>query len=961
MAHAAPGGSLMAEYKKTLNLPVTGFPMKANLVQKEPEMLKFWESSNVFQLMQDASGSRGEYRLHDGPPYANGPIHLGHALNKILKDIIIKSRNLMGWKTGYIPGWDCHGLPIEHNVEVELGEKKKDLPAHAIRKRCRQYAQKFLDIQRKEFKRLGVLGDWDHPYQSLDPKYAAVTAGEPAPFVERGRLVRSKKPIYWCCHCKTALAEAEVEYRDLSSPSLYVRFPLTDARLKDVFEQADPSRAYVVIWTTTPWTLPSNLAVCVHPEFKYALVEVNGDQYVLAAELVEGCAKTFGWTEYKVIGETTGDKLERLEARHPFIDRVSLVINGEHVTLDAGTGCVHTAPGHGREDYEVGMKYGLEVYSPLDDEGRFLPAVEFFAGMQVFEANPHVIAKVKELGHLLAQQDISHSYPCCWRCKSPVIFRATTQWFIGMEPNDLRKKALAAIQNDVKWIPAWGQNRIYSMIETRPDWCISRQRLWGVPILALICKDCGEVWNDPEWMRDIAGRFATHPTGCDYWYEHDVDTIAPADLVCPHCGGKHWEKEDDILDVWFDSGTSFAAVMEQRVPGSVPVDMYLEGSDQHRGWFHSSLLAAMGTRDIAPYKSVLTHGYVVDGNGRKMSKSIGNVVAPQEIIEKYGAELLRLWVASVDYREDVRYSEEIMKRLVDAYRRIRNTCRYLLGSIHDLKPADMVSFADMQPLDRYALSVVAAAHEAADTAYQECEFHKVFQGLHNVCSTDLSAFYLDVLKDRLYSSLPDSAERRSAQSALYQMVLIMLRDMAPIMSFTAEEVFRYLPDALKPVDAEGKPVETVFALPAVDTAAFRLSDDERGAWEMVMDIRAGVTRAIEPLRKEGVVGHALDTHITLYVNEKLRAAIEDSGADMRSICIVSQLELADFKDAPEAALATAQLDECPGLAVGVRKAGGDKCERCWMYSEELGTDSDHPTLCPRCAAVMKELGVEAGE
>ena len=846
-------------------------------------------------------------------------------------------------------------------MEVELGDKKKDLPAHAIRKRCRQYAQKFLDIQRKEFKRLGVLGDWDHPYMSMDPKYEAVTAGELATFVERGSLVRSKKPIYWCCHCKTALAEAEVEYRDLSSPSIYVRFPLTDARLKDVFEAADPSRAYVVIWTTTPWTLPSNLAVCVHPEFKYALVEVNGDQYVLASELVEGCAKTFGWTEYKVIGETTGDKLERLEARHPFIDRVSLVINGEHVTLDAGTGCVHTAPGHGREDYEAGMRYGLEVYSPLDDEGRFLPAVEFFAGMQVFEANPHVIEKVQELGHLLARQDISHSYPCCWRCKNPVIFRATTQWFIGMEPNDLRKKSLAAIQNDVKWIPAWGQNRIYSMIETRPDWCISRQRLWGVPILALICKDCGEVWNDPEWMREIASRFATHPTGCDYWYEHEVDTIAPAGLKCPHCGGTHWETEDDILDVWFDSGTSFAAVMEQRVPGSVPVDMYLEGSDQHRGWFHSSLLAAMGTRDIAPYKSVLTHGYVVDGNGRKMSKSVGNVVAPQEIIEKYGAELLRLWVASVDYREDVRYSEEIMKRLVDAYRRIRNTCRYLLGSIHDLKPADMVSFADMQPLDRYALSVVAAAHEADDLAYQECEFHKVFQGLHNVCSTDLSAFYLDVLKDRLYSSLPDSAERRSAQSALYQMVLFMLRDMAPIMSFTAEEVFRYLPDALKPVDAEGKPVATVFALPAVDASAFRLSDDERGAWEMVMDIRAGVTRAIEPLRKEGVVGHALDTHVTLYVNEKLRAAIEDSGADMRSICIVSQLELADFKDAPEAALASAQLDECPGLAVGVRKAGGDKCERCWMYSEELGTDADHPTLCPRCAAVMKELGVEAGE
>ena len=955
MRASAPGGSLMAEYKKTLNLPVTGFPMKANLVQKEPETLKFWEENNVFQLMQDASGARGEFVLHDGPPYANGHIHLGTALNKILKDMIIKSRNLMGWKTGYIPGWDCHGLPIEHNVELELGDKKKDLPAHVIRKRCRQYAQKFLDIQRKEFKRLGVLGDWEHPYMSMDPAYEAVTAAELATFVERGGVVRSKKPIYWCCHCKTALAEAEVEYRDLSSPSIYVRFPLPDPRLKDVFPQADVSRAYIVIWTTTPWTLPSNLAVCVHPEFRYALVETGGSQYILASELVEGCAKTFGWSEYTVLGETTGDKLEKLEARHPFIDRPSLIINGGHVTLDAGTGCVHTAPGHGREDYEVGMKYGLDVYSPLDDEGRFLPSVEFFVGMQVFDANPAVIAKVQELGHLLARQDITHSYPCCWRCKNPVIFRATTQWFIGMEPNNLRGKALDAIQNKVKWIPSWGQGRIYNMVESRPDWCISRQRMWGVPILALICKDCGEVWNDPAWMRDIASRFASHPTGCDYWYERDVAEIAPEGLVCPHCGGRHWEKEDDILDVWFDSGTSFAAVMEQRPEGRVPADLYLEGSDQHRGWFHSSLLVSVGTRDIPPYKAVLTHGYVVDGTGRKMSKSIGNVVAPQEVIDKYGAELLRLWVASVDYREDIRYSEEIMKRLVDAYRRIRNTCRYLLGSIHDLTPADLVPFASMKPLDRYALSLVAAFHESAETAYQEYEFHKVFQGLHGLCATDLSAFYLDVLKDRLYSSLPDSAERRSAQSALYHMLLIMLRDMAPIMSFTAEEVFRHLPEALKPVDAEGKPVITVFALPQKDVAQFHLSDDERGAWEMVMDIRAGVTRAIEPLRKEGVIGHALDTHVTLYVDDKLRAAIADSGADMRSVCIVSQLDIAAFKDAPVDALATAQLDECPGLAVRVKKAGGDKCERCWMYSEELGTDPEHPTLCPRCAEVMRTL------
>uniref|UniRef100_UPI002606163D isoleucine--tRNA ligase n=1 Tax=uncultured Mailhella sp. TaxID=1981031 RepID=UPI002606163D len=724
---------------------------------------------------------------------------------------------------------------------------------------------------------------------------------------------------------------------------------------------ADPARAWIVIWTTTPWTLPSNLAVCLHPEFKYALVEAGGEQYVLASELVESCARTFGWTEYRVLDETTGDRLERLEARHPFLNRTSLIITGEHVTLDTGTGCVHTAPGHGREDYEVGMKYGLDVYSPLDDEGRFLPTVEFFAGMQVFDANPAVVAKVREVGNLLAEREISHSYPCCWRCKEPVIFRATTQWFIGMEANDLRRKALDAIRNDVRWIPSWGQGRIYNMVESRPDWCISRQRMWGVPILALICKDCGEVWNDPAWMREIAGRFAAHPTGCDYWYEHSVEDVAPAGLTCPHCGGTHWEKEDDILDVWFDSGTSFAAVMEQRPEGSVPADLYLEGSDQHRGWFHSSLLVGVGTRDIAPYRAVLTHGYVVDGQGRKMSKSVGNVVAPQEVIDKYGAELLRLWVASVDYREDIRYSEEIMKRLVDAYRRIRNTCRYILGSIHDLTPADVVPFDRMLPIDRYALSVVAANHEALDTAYQEFEFHKVFQGLHGLCATELSAFYLDVLKDRLYSSLPDSAERRSAQSALYQMLLIMLRDMAPIMSFTAEEVFRYLPEALKPVDTEGAPVATVFAMPAPDVSGLRLSDEERGAWEMVMEVRAGVTRAIEPLRKEGVIGHALDTHVVLYLDEKLREAVKDSGADMRSVCLVSQLDIAGFKDAPADVLAAAQLDECPGLAVQVRKAGGGKCERCWMYSEELGSDPERPTLCPRCAAVMKELEARSGE
>lgn len=945
----------MAEYKKTLNLPDTRFPMKADLVHKEPETLKFWEETDAFARMQEASGQKGRYLLHDGPPYANGHIHLGTALNKILKDMIVKSRNMLGWRTPYIPGWDCHGLPIEHNVELELGDKKKDLPAHVIRKRCRQYASRFLDIQRGEFRRLGVLGSWDSPYFSMDPAYEAVTAAELANFVEKGGVVRSKKPIYWCCSCGTALAEAEVEYADHSSPSVFVRFPLPDPRLRNVFPQADPERAFIAIWTTTPWTLPDNLAVAVHPDFVYVLAEADGVQYVLARDLLDTCAETFGWKKYSVLGEAPGSALDRLEARHPFYDRASLVILGEHVTLDAGTGAVHTAPGHGREDYEAGLRYGLDVYSPLDDEGRFLPTVEFFAGLNVFEANPVVVAKLRETGNLLAEKSITHSYPHCWRCKNPVIFRATTQWFISMENDDLRRKALKAIREDVRWIPSWGEERIYNMIESRPDWCISRQRLWGVPILALLCQDCGEAWNDPAWMRDIAARFATHPTGCDYWYETDVADIAPAGLTCPHCGGAHWKKETDILDVWFDSGTSFAAVMEKRPEGGFPADLYLEGSDQHRGWFHSSLLVSVGARGCAPYRSVLTHGYVVDGEGRKQSKSLGNVVAPQEVIDKYGAELLRLWVSSVDYREDIRYSEEIMSRLVDAYRRIRNTCRYLLGNIHDLVPGDLTEPADMDPLDRYAMDMALAAHSKMEEAYTAFEFHKVFHALHGLCATDLSAFYLDVLKDRLYSSLPGSRERRSAQTALYEILLLLLRDMAPVLSFTAEEVFRHLPEALRPRRADGGEVSTVFAMPPRDASRYALDEARRAAWDVVLAVRAEVTKAIEPLRKGGEVGHSLDTRVTLYMDDAVRAAIGSSGADMRAVCIVSQLDMDDRRNAPADAVA----GDIAGLAVGVRKAGGAKCERCWIYSEERGADPDYPTVCPRCAAVLRELGAPA--
>ncbi len=936
----------MSDYKKTLNLPQTAFPMKANLAQREPETLKKWDAINSYEAMVEASGSKGTYVLHDGPPYANGHIHMGTALNKILKDIIVKSRNMAGFASRYVPGWDCHGLPIEHKVEQELKEKKKTLPAHVVRKLCRDYASKWIDVQRKEFRRLGVLGNWEDPYMSMRPTYEAATARELANFVETGGVMRSKKPIYWCCSCHTALAEAEVEYYDHTSPSIFVRFPLQDDGLKNVFSAADPAHAFVVIWTTTPWTLPDNMAVCLHPEFTYVLVEVDGAQYVLAEELLASCAEQFGWSEPKILGRATGEQLEGLKARHPFYDRVSPIILGQHVTLEAGTGCVHTAPGHGREDYEVGLKYGLEIYSPMDDAGRFLPTVQFFAGLNVFEVNPKVIEKIEEVGALLRQAKIKHSYPHCWRCKQPVIFRATTQWFISMEKNDLRGRALKAIDEQVRWIPAWGRERIHNMIEFRPDWCISRQRQWGVPIMALLCEDCGEAWNDPNWMRDICDRFAKHPTGCDYWYEAELSEIVPEGLACPHCGGNHWKRETDILDVWFDSGTSFAAVLEQRPELAYPADLYLEGSDQHRGWFHSSLLVSEGTRQRAPYKAVLTHGYVVDGEGRKMSKSIGNVIAPQELIEKFGAEIVRLWVSSVEYREDIRISDEILGRLVDAYRRIRNTCRFILGNLEGLGKDDLLPLNELMPLDRFAIDAAARVHDRVQQAYMDFDFHKVYHTLHNYCVTDLSSMYLDVLKDRLYASGPASAERRSAQTALWHILGLLLRDMAPVLSFTAEEIFAHLPEGLRGAEP------TVFALQPIESAPLLLDEGTRDDWNMLAAVRGAVTKAIEPMRRDGVIGHSLDTRVTLFVADELRQRLEGLNTDLRAFCIVSQIAMQPLESAPQGAYCD---EEIAGLAIGVEKAHGEKCERCWIYSTELGTDAGHPTLCPRCTAVIKAM------
>ncbi|MDK2955019.1 MAG: isoleucyl-tRNA synthetase [Desulfovibrionales bacterium] len=948
---------MSSNYKDTLCLPKTSFPMKANLRAKEPEMLEFWARINAYEAMVQASPADSRYVLHDGPPYANGHIHLGTALNKILKDIVVKSANMRGQRAEYVPGWDCHGLPIEHKVAQEIKKEKLDLNTLQIRQRCREYAETYLDIQREEFKRLGVFGVWDDPYMTMKPAYESATASELGEFMSTGSAYRGKKPVHWCCSCKTALAEAEVEYYDASSPSIFVRFPLPDEKFAKLLppeaaEKAANAPAYAVIWTTTPWTIPDNMAVAAHPEFEYSIVLAGGGVYVVASQLLPTLVDRFHWADREVLAEVPGSALEGLEARHPFYDRPSPIVLADYVTLDAGTGLVHTAPGHGREDFETGVRCGLDIYSPMDDEGRFLPSVEHFAGMNVTEANPEVIKLLTEKGHLLAQEKISHSYPHCWRCKQPVIFRATTQWFISMETNGLRKRALDAINNEVRWIPSWGRERIHSMIENRPDWCISRQRNWGVPIIALICKDCDTAYHDGEWVKSVAARFKDHPLGCDAWFEADVKDIMPEGLVCPKCGGTNFVKEDDILDVWFDSGTSFSAVVEQRPECAFPADLYLEGSDQHRGWFHSSLLASIGTRGVPPYRAVLTHGYVVDGEGRKMSKSIGNVIAPQQIIDKHGAEILRLWVSAVNYQEDVRISDEILTRLVDAYRRIRNTARFLLGNLADFDPAaDCVDFGEMNPIDRYYADLLLRRRETMVNAFSSFEFHKVHHTLHNLCVTDLSAFYLDIVKDRLYVEDRDGAPRRAAQTVLWIALQTMLEAMAPILSFTAEEIFQHLADPLRAAMAAAD-AATVFGVRPSLPAPF-LEKAERDRFESILAVRAEANRAAEPVRKRGDVGKSLDCSLTIQAPEELLDALRMDGLDLEELFIVSKLELRgqDHKEALPNELVS---DEIEGLRIGVAPAVGDKCERCWRIDEHVGK-AGREGVCPRCAGVLERL------
>ncbi|MDJ0809562.1 MAG: isoleucine--tRNA ligase [Desulfobacterales bacterium] len=930
-------------YKKTLNLPQTKFPMKANLAQREPERLKQWEASGLYAALRQDSEGRPRFILHDGPPYANGHIHIGTALNKILKDIIVRSRQMMGFDAVYVPGWDCHGLPIEHNVDKELGAKKHDMDLTAIRRRCRRYAEKYIDIQRNEFKRLGVQGEWENPYLTMSYGYEATIAAECFRFAREGSLFRSKKPIHWCCSCQTALAEAEIEYADEASPSIYVKFPFTED-LGAVNPALSGREVAMVIWTTTPWTLPANLAVALHPDFEYvAVAGDDGEVYILARELADDCMARFGKTPFETLGAIKAQDLDRRKCRHPFYDRDALIVLGEHVTLEAGTGCVHTAPGHGREDHEVGLAYGIDPYSPVDDRGVFTEEVDRFAGQFVFKANAAIIDHLSDTGMLMAKEEIGHSYPHCWRCKQPVIFRATPQWFISMEKTGLRGKALAEIDR-VEWVPHWGRERIYGMIENRPDWCVSRQRAWGVPIAIFYCDDCGELYRDEAMGQRLYDLFAAK--GADAWFGPEGDALLPSGAVCAQCGGSSFSKETDILDVWFDSGVSHAAVLEKRDNLNWPADLYLEGSDQHRGWFHSSLLTAVGTRDQAPYKSVLTHGFVVDADGRKMSKSLGNVIAPKAVIDKYGAEILRLWVSAADYRDDIRISDTILKQLSDAYRRIRNTSRFMLGNLYDFDPTvDALAYDQLTDLDRFTLHRLQRLVQRAEKAYADYEFHLIYHALHNFCVLDLSAFYLDILKDRLYASAPDVESRRGAQTVIHIVLDTMARLMAPILAFTAEEVWQYMPDlADKPASVHAAPMPTVRTEWQDEALAEK--------WGHLLAVRGEVTKALEAARSAKLIGHPLDAAVTLAAPPPHDEVLKAYAPILDKLFIVSQVDLAAAAPGGEHEYHSPEIE---GLAIAVAKAPGTKCERCWIHATTVGDDPDHPTVCDRCRRELSRI------
>lgn len=917
------------DYKNTLNLPKTNFPMKANLVKKEPEILKYWEEIDLYNYVQNLRKGRKKFVLHDGPPYANGRIHIGTALNKILKDFVVKYKTMRGFDSPYVPGWDTHGLPIEHKVTTQvLGEKAKHMSKMEIRRKCAEYAMQAIEEQRKDFIRLGVRGRWEKPYLTLDKNYEAAVISVIKTLVEKGLIYRGKKPIFWCPSCETALAEAEIEYKNHVSPSIYVKFELKDEK-----------NTYVIIWTTTPWTLIANVAIAVHPDFTYQKIKVGNEFWIVAKELTEEVMKKAGISNYEIVDEIKGKELEGKVAKHPFIDRDSVIILADYVTIDTGTGCVHTAPGHGEEDYISGLKYNLPILSPVDNSGRFTAEAGKYEGLFVFDANKIIISDLQEIGKLVASEDIEHSYPHCWRCHNPVIFRATEQWFIGMDINDLRKEVLDKI-NEVQWIPSWGSNRIGSMISERPDWCISRQRIWGIPIPAFYCKDCGEIVFEPKVIEHVENLIKEN--GTDYWFEKSSKELLPENFTCPKCGSNNIEKEEDILDVWIDSGSSFEAVLKEEEELSYPADMYLEGSDQHRGWFHSSLILSVAKHGVAPYKSVLTHGFVKDEEKRKMSKSLGNVIEPQKVVDKFGADVLRLWVASADYTNDVAVSMSILEQQVDVYRKIRNTLRFMLGNLNDFEPLkDSVKYEELLELDKVMLSIFHRFLKNVTEYYDRYEFHKVYHAVNKFCTVELSSLYLDILKDRLYVEGPDSIERRSAQTVIHEILIGLVKVLTPIMAFTTEEIYGYLPSSdrkYKTVQAEEWP----------EFNENYINDELEKKWIAIFNLRNDIMKALEKARNSDLIGHSLDAKVLLKAkSESLRKILEEYKKQLPDVFIVSQVEFVE----------TVENDFIEGEDVFVKAvhADGKKCPRCWKY---FVPNDEKSELCPRCDRVIKNFYLE---